>query len=151
MMRVEGRARLDHVPSFPNVRCEQTSPARPSSDAASPRHTSANWKLSQPVCTSISELYLVHFPAKVCSQLVSVAGIADTGISVSSREIMPPVQWTTRRLLSFLLILAYIRDNDRKLKAIPARAAQFSPNRWWSKDVERMASEYELAALSIDD
>ncbi len=72
-------------------------------------------------------------------------------ISVSSREMMSPVQWATLGLLSFLLILAYIRDNDRKLKAIPARAAQFSPNRWSPKDVERRASECELTAPSIDD
>ncbi|KAK0232310.1 NAD-P-binding protein [Armillaria nabsnona] len=64
---------------------------------------------------------------------------------------MSPVQWATLGLLSFLGILAYIHDNDRKLKAIPVRAAQFSPNRWSPKDVERMASECELAAPSIDD
>ncbi len=64
---------------------------------------------------------------------------------------MSPVQWATLGLLSFLLLLAYIRDNDRKLKAIPARAAQFSPNRWLPKDVERMAPECELATPSIDD
>ncbi|PBK70824.1 hypothetical protein ARMSODRAFT_987859 [Armillaria solidipes] len=64
---------------------------------------------------------------------------------------MSPVQWATLGLFSFLLlILAYTRD-DRKLKAIPARAAQSSPNCWSLKDVERMASECELAAPSIDD
>ncbi|PBK98816.1 NAD(P)-binding protein [Armillaria gallica] len=64
---------------------------------------------------------------------------------------MSPVQWVTLGLLAFLFILAYIYDDDRKLKAIPSRAAQFSPNRWSPKDVERMASECELAAPSIDD
>ncbi|SJL12946.1 uncharacterized protein ARMOST_16381 [Armillaria ostoyae] len=70
---------------------------------------------------------------------------------VLSREMMSPVQWATLGLLSFLGILTYIHDNDRKLKAIPARAAQFTLNRWSPKDVERMASECELAAPSIDD
>ncbi|KAG7446876.1 NAD(P)-binding protein [Guyanagaster necrorhizus] len=64
---------------------------------------------------------------------------------------MSLVQWATPSILSFFLILLYIRDNDRKLKAIPARAAHFSPVRWSPKDVERMASECELAAPSIDD
>ncbi len=96
-------------------------------------------------------LYLVHIPAKVRTQFVSVAGIADPRISVSSCEMMSPVQWATLGLLSFLGILTYIHDNDRKLKAIPARAAQFSPNRWSPKDVERMASGCELATPSIDD
>ncbi len=96
-------------------------------------------------------LHLVQFPTKACSQLVSVAGVTDTRIPVSSGEMMSSVQWATLGLLSFLGILAYIHDNDRKLKAIPARAAQFSPNRWSPKDVERMASECELATPSIDD
>ncbi|KAK0192220.1 hypothetical protein F5146DRAFT_1120147 [Armillaria mellea] len=65
---------------------------------------------------------------------------------------LSPVQWATLGLLlSFLLILAYIRGNDRKLKTIPARAAYFSPNRWSPKDVERMASRCKLGAPSIDD
>ncbi len=64
---------------------------------------------------------------------------------------MSPVQWATLGLLSFLLLQACIRGNDRKLKAIPARAAQFSPNRWSPKDVERMASECAFTAPLIDD
>ncbi|KAK0445241.1 hypothetical protein EV421DRAFT_2034705 [Armillaria borealis] len=79
-------------------------------------------------------LYLVHFPSKVLSH-----------------EMTSPVQWATLGLLSFLGILTYIHDNDRKLKAILARAAQFSLNRWSPKDVERITSECELAAPSIDD
>ncbi|KAK0232295.1 hypothetical protein EDD85DRAFT_956137 [Armillaria nabsnona] len=52
---------------------------------------------------------------------------------------------------ALLLIRAYIRENDRKLKAITAYAAQLSPNRWSPKEVERMVSECELDAPLIDD